>query len=774
MGQKKVLKPALTARRKWSEISLLTLNKNPETPSIKLEDVGNSIFIKKRNTRRDFFQLAAWSNEGQSKYTIHPDNVLKLIWNIISIFIIASQATVIPFIQAFPVRDYALLIKVINTVNSYFILDIFLSFNTAYYAKGHVVTSRKKIMMHYLKKWFLIDILATFPFDLIVDSHDLFRSNNNNVGVTTSFKVISILKFTPLIRIVKVKLLIGHLESFLGSSAVAASIQVIKLIVFALLVAHWCACMWFFICYDDAATTPITWVGLSYQQGNDNIITLYVKALYFSITTVATVGYGDLKPYTTNEKLFCVCMLFIAVIIFSYVLSSISGEVSKQGEKEYSFREKMINLNIYMKKAYLPSSLRFKIRRYLKFIWTNQKLDKLDEDAILKMVSEPLRDDIFGITRGKYIAKCKVFAQLYSEKFIGRLSKDVVYRTFAPDDIVIQEGEKSSSVYFINSGTIELFDKATKSVFKLLEEDHYFGEIGFFAKHPRTSSARCLCFAELLILKRDDLDTILEKFPNANSITRLLQERCSKDYAILGVHCYLCKKLGHVATRCTSAILDLDHKFLKDKWLQKKGGKRLISKNQDDCSPNFDRKDRKINWKAGFDAKNVIGLYRQPSSLFADNIILKQKSMKYLDTLKQEKYRLPDSDRDKDKETTVLSKVEEEGEMSGKNKNYVNILGSSSSSEEGEEFPLRSEKVIKKKKSHFLPEKIVTEPVVVKFKFGEVDRNSDFDYGIDELERSSSFNESMYSPIMPSSISVNSSGSSSDFRNTLEGFREIL
>lgn len=306
-------------------------------------------------------------------------------------------------------------------------------------------------------------------------------------------------------------------------------------------------------------------MALKLQKGESSVMTLYVTSLYFSITTTATVGYGDVKPATTSEKVFCVMILAIAVIIFSFILSSISGEVTKQGEKEYSFREKMINLNIYMKKSSLPSALRFKIRRYLKYIWTNQKIDKLDEDTILKLVSEPLRDDIFGITRGKHISKCIVFTQLYSDKFIGRLSKHIVYKTFAPDDIVIQEGEKSSAIYFINSGTIELFDRATKSVFKLLDVDNYFGEIGFFARHPRTSSARCLCFSELLILKRDDLDVILEKFPNANCITKLLEERCqSNDYSILYIRCYLCKKLGHVATRCTSAIFDLDHKFLKD------------------------------------------------------------------------------------------------------------------------------------------------------------------------------------------------------------------
>jgi hypothetical protein len=49
----------------------------------------------------------------------------------------------------------------------------------------------------------------------------------------------------------------------------------------------------------------------------------YVNALYFSVTTMATVGYGDIRPNTTLERS-VVCLLeLVAGISFAYVIGFI-------------------------------------------------------------------------------------------------------------------------------------------------------------------------------------------------------------------------------------------------------------------------------------------------------------------------------------------------------------------------------------------------------------------------------------------------------------------
>ena len=47
-------------------------------------------------------------------------------------------------------------------------IDILVNFNSAYYDNnGNLVKDRKTIVSNYLKTWFLLDFIASFPFDLI-------------------------------------------------------------------------------------------------------------------------------------------------------------------------------------------------------------------------------------------------------------------------------------------------------------------------------------------------------------------------------------------------------------------------------------------------------------------------------------------------------------------------------------------------------------------------------------------------------------------------------
>jgi hypothetical protein len=54
-------------------------------------------------------------------------------------------------------------------VDMYFIADVFMSFRTAYWApNGVLVTKWRPIALQYLKGWFLIDAVSSFPLNYII------------------------------------------------------------------------------------------------------------------------------------------------------------------------------------------------------------------------------------------------------------------------------------------------------------------------------------------------------------------------------------------------------------------------------------------------------------------------------------------------------------------------------------------------------------------------------------------------------------------------------
>ncbi len=78
------------------------------------------------------------------------------------------------------------------------------------------------------------------------------------------------------------------------------------------------------------------------DKGN---VDLYVTSMYFTVTTVLTVGYGDISAYSVAEKIFCIILMLIGVISFSYSTGALSTIIQSVDAKEASLKEKIATLN---------------------------------------------------------------------------------------------------------------------------------------------------------------------------------------------------------------------------------------------------------------------------------------------------------------------------------------------------------------------------------------------------------------------------------------------
>ena len=82
-----------------------------------------------------------------------------------------------------------------------FLIDIFVSFNAAYYDEEMaLIVDRKKISHNYLTGWFAIDVLAIMPFDVILNV-----SNFNQLArVMRIGRLYKLVKLSRVLRMVKV------------------------------------------------------------------------------------------------------------------------------------------------------------------------------------------------------------------------------------------------------------------------------------------------------------------------------------------------------------------------------------------------------------------------------------------------------------------------------------------------------------------------------------------------------------------------------------------
>jgi hyperpolarization activated cyclic nucleotide-gated potassium channel 2 len=98
---------------------------------------------------------------------------LKGAWDLLCLFFIIYQSIIIPFRLCFEVDASGGLLIFETILDVAFMIDILVTFNTGFYKKGYLVMKRKEIIKYYLKTWFILDLLASFPYSWI------FKDNMN-------------------------------------------------------------------------------------------------------------------------------------------------------------------------------------------------------------------------------------------------------------------------------------------------------------------------------------------------------------------------------------------------------------------------------------------------------------------------------------------------------------------------------------------------------------------------------------------------------------------
>ena len=108
-------------------------------------------------------------------------------------------------------------------VDIMFVVDIVINFRTTYVNKNdEIVSDAGKIALHYFKGWFLIDVVAAIPFDLM-----LIGSDTKEGGY-----LIGLLKTARLLRLVRVARKLDRYSEY------GAAILFLLMCTFAL-IAHW-------------------------------------------------------------------------------------------------------------------------------------------------------------------------------------------------------------------------------------------------------------------------------------------------------------------------------------------------------------------------------------------------------------------------------------------------------------------------------------------------------------------------------------------------------
>lgn len=184
--------------------------------------------------------------------------------------------------------------------------------------------------MEYLKSWFVIDLLSVIPFDILLS----FGGLNKIARFSRMGKIYKVIRMTKLVRLLKIAKVRNKLYKNL-SEVLKIGVgfeRLMFLFVIFMLLVHVIACLWIFIAIFEP-TSKDNWIYAKGYQDMNNL-DLYITSVYFSVTTIVTVGYGDITSVSSVEKAVNVILMLIGVIAFSFATGALSSIITSYDSNE--------------------------------------------------------------------------------------------------------------------------------------------------------------------------------------------------------------------------------------------------------------------------------------------------------------------------------------------------------------------------------------------------------------------------------------------------------
>ncbi len=256
-----------------------------------------------------------------------------------------------------------------------------------------------------MKSWFLVDLISVLPISYFTDAS--FKYNNlTRIGKLP--KLYRLIKLTKLLRMSKMakKGNMNRLTKFfLEKLKVNANIErLIYFILSFLLLNHLSACIWYFVAKLQDLD-PDCWVTrLGYIDSTN--FEIYVVSFYWTLTTVTTVGYGDINAGTTLERAYNLIIMSFGVLMYSFAIGSLSSIVSTLDAKTAEMNQKLDILTSIKKEFNLDDEIYNKVRKVIKYDLSRNQKDKMH---FLQELPNKLRIELSQILHDKVIQNLYFF-----------------------------------------------------------------------------------------------------------------------------------------------------------------------------------------------------------------------------------------------------------------------------------------------------------------------------------------------------------------------------
>jgi len=450
-------------RRLSTEGAPHTQQSGPLSPTTKANQEQQLNHLQQQHRSTEAAKLASWTEPW------NPDATWRKFWNLTIMVIVCAQGVYVPFIVAFRPEAGLAWRAFEYVVDSIFIADIALTFNTKIKLGGDVESSqdaassaeelvkdRRKIAAAYVRGFFFVDLIASIPMELIglaIGQEE--GTNTNGAQAATLAKALRIPRLFRLLRMMRLfRLLQGPLKArltyFFYYSSHANALKLLRLLCAIMLICHYAACIF----YGGAA--PQVWYRMEDCDGTScyhaSTPMKYVTSFY---TIFLLMNGEETGPKTDNERLFAIAAILTGSVMVATIFGNVSIIIMNFSADQSAYRKKMESLYENMNHLQLPQGLKARIVDYYDHMWRNYRSLDGKVTLFIPELNHSLASEILLCMRTSIITNVPFFVQCSPDvikEFVVRLETEI----YLKGDYIIHKGVPGNEMYLISRGKCEV------------------------------------------------------------------------------------------------------------------------------------------------------------------------------------------------------------------------------------------------------------------------------------------------------------------------------
>ncbi|OHT07384.1 cation channel family protein [Tritrichomonas foetus] len=432
-------------------------------------------------------------------------NPFRRIWEYLIIFL----SLVVPMEMLFvsvvapnmPIYAYS----VTFIFDIFFAVDIYIIRRTAILHNGEILTKPKKITKIYGKWSIVIQIISCIPLSWI-------GLVTHNVIV---YLVLSINRLLRLHRGWRAFVNTHTLLPYIGGPM--SILPVIFFLIFAVDIFST-----IFLGIARIQDYENSWLASYHERGFSQVQCFFVS-VYFVMTTILTIGFGDISPMTAIEVVITIFIQLVGVSMHAGMTSLMVALIIDPAAADFVQHYKVMQDFLKFKKV--DRKNRNLVHNYYQYQYERTGTTG-NMKHILNTLPVSLRSTIKLEMTKTFFQLTHSFTNL-SNKQLVRIVDAMNFKTFSPNDVILVQGEKTDRIYFFKSGLISVIIDGRKIMTQSCNEGIVNGEYEMIFGLENPTGLKAITYVEAWYLKIED---IIKMMQNKEDIRYLILSRLYVEY----------------------------------------------------------------------------------------------------------------------------------------------------------------------------------------------------------------------------------------------------